>query len=93
MDKENEQGDVDTKFKLLNFPENPEEKEEPETRPVYEVTVNFSTGKAITIICEVFAPMEHFGKNIIGFYSGDTSVHTILNCNKIDYMDIEVREI
>jgi|TARA_R110002020_G_scaffold128247_1_gene287479 hypothetical protein len=93
MDKEKGQGDVDTKFELLNFPEPPEEQQEVPT--TYEVTVTFTTGKVITIFCSGFSPMEHFGKSIVGFYNGESSsnVHTILNCSKIDFMDIEEREV
>tara|TARA_R110002020_G_scaffold461981_1_gene681224 strand:- start:466 stop:723 length:258 start_codon:yes stop_codon:yes gene_type:complete len=85
---------VDSKFKLLNFPE-PKEKEPEDTHTMYEVTIAFSTGKNLTVFCTGFTAMEHLGSNMIGFSSGiaETSVDTIVNCSKIDYMDIDEVEI
>ena len=93
MDKEKEQRTVDSKFELLKFPK---EEEDISNYPptMYEISVVFSTGKNLEMVCAGFAPMEHIGKDMIGFYSGDsTSVHTIVNCKKIDFMDIEEVEI
>ena len=92
MDKEKEQGNVDSKFKLLNFPK-PEE-EVSEVLPEYNINAVFSSGKNIQIICSGFMPMPEVGIGIVGFWSGNTeAIHTILNCNKIDFLDIEEREV
>jgi|TARA_R110002051_G_scaffold54790_1_gene102404 hypothetical protein len=92
MDKEKEQGNVDSKFKLLNFPK-PEE-EVSEVLPEYNINAVFSSGKTIQIICSGFIPMPEVGIGIVGFWSGNTeAIHTILNCNKIDFLDVEEREV
>ena len=92
MDKEKEQGDVDSKLKLIKFPE-PEENSI-DIPTMYEVNIVFSKGKQLSIFCSGFAQMENLGKDMIGFYSGDaSSVETILNASNIDYMDIVEVEI
>jgi len=92
MDKEKEQGNVDSKFKLLNFPK-PEE-DTLAKLPEFNINAVFSSGKTIQIICSGFLPMPEVGIGIVGFWSGKTeAIHTILNCNKIDFLDIEEREV
>tara|TARA_R100000963_G_C4555218_1_gene46422 strand:- start:31 stop:282 length:252 start_codon:yes stop_codon:yes gene_type:complete len=83
---------VDSKFKLLNFPKTDEK--EPPALPEYNITAVFSSGKSIQIICSGFMPMPEVGIGIVGFWSGNTeAIHTILNCNKIDFLDVEEREV
>ena len=92
MDKEKEQGNVDSRFKLLNFPKTDDKV--PPILPEYSINVVFSSGKSIQIICSGFMPMPEVGTGIVGFWSGQSeAIHTILNCNKIDFLDIEEREV
>jgi len=91
MDKEKEQGNVDTNIHLLKFPPKPEEHQEHQE---YNINVVFSSGKTIQIICCGFVPMLDVGVGMVGFWSNHSEdIHTILNFSKVDFVDIEKREV
>tara|TARA_R100000781_G_scaffold110707_1_gene76355 strand:+ start:6117 stop:6395 length:279 start_codon:yes stop_codon:yes gene_type:complete len=92
MDKEKEQGNVDSELRLLNFPKPKED--EPTGNKEYNINVVFTSGKTIQILCCGFVPMLDVGVGLLGFWSDSSdAIHTILNCNKVDFMDIEEREV
>tara|TARA_R100000995_G_C3446730_1_gene106036 strand:- start:59 stop:331 length:273 start_codon:yes stop_codon:yes gene_type:complete len=90
MDKEKEKGNVDSKFRLLNFPKQPEEEDLQE----YRVNVVFSSGKTIVVFCCGFVPMSDLGSGFIGFWSEHSQdMHTIINFNQVEFIDIEKSEV
>ena len=92
MDKEKEQGNVDSKLRLLNFPKPKED--EPTGNKEYNINVVFTSGKTIQIICCGFVPMLDVGVGMVGFWSNHSEdIHTILNFSKVDFVDIEKREV